>query len=284
MEKEYQNLVNGFAQLYLQKKGYSPDESVDEKGDLKPNLVKELEWAMQQTDESFWDNFVKDPDTTMDKFLEDKSDYDGGTEQSAETTPAESETSTDDEDQAVLAKKGAKLKKLQDFKNKAPKKTKKCSCGCDMISKKEKGGKMVEVCACGCHASKTKKHRIGGKVNNDEKKHTSSKVLAELKKSKTDKPEKKEKAKTNWLQNGGIAKPTTPTKSKYDPNKPYSKTNFSGPAYNSSLNNLTGAQIQKVRDYDRKYTDDSSTETAQQIIKKLEAAEAKKAALKKLKK
>lgn len=53
MEKEYQNLVNSFAQLYLQKKGYSPDESVDEKGDLKPNLVKELEWAMQQTDESF---------------------------------------------------------------------------------------------------------------------------------------------------------------------------------------------------------------------------------------
>lgn len=213
----------------------------------------------------------------MDKFLEDKSDYDGGTEQSAETTPAESETSTD-EDQAVLAKKGAKLKKLQDFKNKSPKKTKKCSCGCDMISKKEKGGKMVEVCACGCHASKTKKHRIGGKVDKDEKKPTSSKVLAELKKSKTDKPKK---AKTNWLQSGGIAKPT---KSKYDPNKPYSKTNFSGPAYNSSLNNLTGAQIQKVRDYDRKYTDDSSTETAQQIIKKLEAAEAKKAALKKLKK
>ena len=282
MEKEYQDLVNGFAQLYLQKKGYNPEDATDEKGDLKPNLVKELEWAMQQTDESFWNEFVKDPDTTMDKFLKDKDDYDGDTEQSAETTPeSESESSTDDEDQAVLAKKGAKLKKLKDFKNKVKNKTKKCSCGCDMITKKEKGGKMVEVCACGCHASKTKKHRIGGEVEKEEKKPTSSKVLAELKKSKTD---KKEKGKTNWLQNGGVAKPTTPTKSKYDPNKPYSKTNFSGPAYNSSLNNLTGAQIQKVRDYDRKYTDDSSTETAQQIIKKLEAGEAKRAALKKLKK
>ena len=44
---------------------------------------------------------------------------------------------------AMLAAKGAKLKKL---KNKA----KKCKCGCDMVTVKEKGGKMISKCSCGC--------------------------------------------------------------------------------------------------------------------------------------
>ena len=176
MEKEFQELVNGFAQLYLEKKGYTPEESVDEKGDLKPDLVKELEWAMQQTDEPFWNEFIKDPNTTMDKFLENQGEYSADTENE---TPEES-------DETVMAKKGAKLKKLQDFKNKP--KSRKCSCGCDMIMKKEKGGKMVEVCACGCKGSKTKKHRIGGTVTD---KKPSSKILAELKNSKKEDTTKK---------------------------------------------------------------------------------------------
>ena len=29
-------------------------------------------------------------------------------------------------------------------------KSKKCSCGCDLVTKKEKGGKIVQSCACGC--------------------------------------------------------------------------------------------------------------------------------------
>lgn len=48
---------------------------------------------------------------------------------------------------AIKAKKGAKLKKLK-------KVSKKCSCGCDLVTKVSKGG-IVEVCSCGC----------GGKIN-----------------------------------------------------------------------------------------------------------------------
>lgn len=44
---------------------------------------------------------------------------------------------------AILAAKGAKLKKLKS-------KAKKCKCGCDMVTVKEKGGKMISKCSCGC--------------------------------------------------------------------------------------------------------------------------------------
>lgn len=50
-----------------------------------------------------------------------------------------------------MAKKGAKLKKLQEFKKGAKMgKKKKCACGCDLVTKKEKGGNLVQSCACGC--------------------------------------------------------------------------------------------------------------------------------------
>lgn len=56
------------------------------------------------------------------------------------------------------AKKGVKidhLKKLQSYKKgKRLTKAKKCACGCDMISKKMKGGKMVLKCSCGCKGKK----------------------------------------------------------------------------------------------------------------------------------
>ena len=45
--------------------------------------------------------------------------------------------------EAILAAKGAKLKKLKS-------KVKKCKCGCDMVTVKEKGGKMISKCSCGC--------------------------------------------------------------------------------------------------------------------------------------
>ena len=55
-----------------------------------------------------------------------------------------------------FAAKGAKLKKL-----KAIKKSKKCKCGCNMVTVKAAGGKMIEKCACGCGV---KKHEKGGEV------------------------------------------------------------------------------------------------------------------------
>ena len=57
--------------------------------------------------------------------------------------------------QPVKAKNGAKLdnlKKLKSFKKKSE--TKKCACGCDLISVKEAGGKITTKCACGCKAKK----------------------------------------------------------------------------------------------------------------------------------
>lgn len=59
-----------------------------------------------------------------------------------------------------MAKKGAKLKKLKEFKKGAKMgKKKKCACGCDLISKKEFGGTIVDTCTCcgGVH-----KHQEGG--------------------------------------------------------------------------------------------------------------------------
>lgn len=53
-----------------------------------------------------------------------------------------------EQQEAIMAKKGAKLKQLQAYKKGA--KSKKCECGCEMISKKEQGGTLVETCACGC--------------------------------------------------------------------------------------------------------------------------------------
>ena len=47
-------------------------------------------------------------------------------------------------------KEGGKLDYLQSLKKGGKMKSKKCSCGCDLITKKEKGGKMVQSCACGC--------------------------------------------------------------------------------------------------------------------------------------
>ena len=59
-----------------------------------------------------------------------------------------------------MAKKGAKLKKLQEFKKGAKMgKKKKCACGCDLISKKEFGGTIVDTCTC---CGKVHKHQEGG--------------------------------------------------------------------------------------------------------------------------
>ena len=60
----------------------------------------------------------------------------------------------DEDSAAIMAKKGAKLKKLRSMKKGKKMGAKKCSCGCDMVASKGKGGKMVYKCACGCGAKK----------------------------------------------------------------------------------------------------------------------------------
>ena len=69
---------------------------------------------------------------------------------------------------SLYAKNGAKLEKLKNLRSyKKGGEVKKCSCGCDMVSVKEKGGKIVTKCACGCSTKKPKK-KLGGIIDKDE--------------------------------------------------------------------------------------------------------------------
>lgn len=69
----------------------------------------------------------------------------------------------EEKEQAILAAKGAKLKKLNAMKNKS---SKKCKCGCDLVTVKEKGGKITTKCACNCNGAKMKKKEDGGEISN----------------------------------------------------------------------------------------------------------------------
>lgn len=55
--------------------------------------------------------------------------------------------------QPTMAKNGTKLEYLTKLK-KGKKITKKCKCGCDLITVKESGGKLVSKCSCGCNNKK----------------------------------------------------------------------------------------------------------------------------------
>lgn len=58
---------------------------------------------------------------------------------------------TEEEDsEMTYAKKGAKLNYIATLRKGRKVSIKKCACGCDMVTLKEKGGKMVTKCACGC--------------------------------------------------------------------------------------------------------------------------------------
>ncbi len=91
-----------------------------------------------------------------------------------------------------FAKNGAKLnalKKLQKHKVEKSSSPKKCACGCDMVSKKEKGGKVVSSCSCGCSAPKKEE---GGAINNSkdtkDKLDSATKVFKIYQKMKALKP------------------------------------------------------------------------------------------------
>lgn len=65
-----------------------------------------------------------------------------------------------EQEQSSYLKQGGKLEYLQSLKKGGKMKSKKCSCGCDLVTKKEKGGKMIQSCACGCKP----KLENGGKI------------------------------------------------------------------------------------------------------------------------
>lgn len=61
---------------------------------------------------------------------------------------------------AALKEKGGEVVKKKTLapkaKNGAKLKSKKCSCGCEMVSMKEAGGKIVDKCACNCKGGNLK--------------------------------------------------------------------------------------------------------------------------------
>lgn len=65
------------------------------------------------------------------------------------------------QEEMTVAAKGAKLKKLKEMKGS----TKKCKCGCDLITVREKGGKLTTKCACNCNGGKATKNEKGGILN-----------------------------------------------------------------------------------------------------------------------
>jgi hypothetical protein len=69
---------------------------------------------------------------------------------------------------AKFGTKFNKIKLLQEFKKGGKSSKKKCKCGCELVSVKEKGGKMVEQCACNCGGGKVKMKAKGGVLELDD--------------------------------------------------------------------------------------------------------------------
>lgn len=58
-------------------------------------------------------------------------------------------------EEVPMAKEGAKLANLKRLKSyKKGKAIRKCACGCDLVTTKEKGGKISTKCSCGCKLNK----------------------------------------------------------------------------------------------------------------------------------
>lgn len=117
-----------------------------------------------------WTNAIKDNTEDINTIskraaaLTDE-EWDGIDQEYANQTQDESGnpvTNTDTD--AQYAKKGAKLKELQEFKKgkKIPE-VKKCGCGCDMIDVKEEGGKISSHCSCKCGGKVKKESKIDNK-------------------------------------------------------------------------------------------------------------------------
>lgn len=141
-DERKQELFPYFAFMYSQQMNpekYGNSQSIDEWAELvqnNPEDVQKITDAATQLSDEDWDNLDK--------------------EYSNQQTEASNQ-------QTQFAKKGAKLKKLQEYK----KGGKKCSCGCDLVMVKEKGGKISNVCSCKCGGKMKPKHQDGGTMSNE---------------------------------------------------------------------------------------------------------------------
>lgn len=101
-----------------------------------------------------WSKTIQDSPKDLEAIVKAASDLTDDDWSNLENEYMKASGNYNEEDyQTMMACKGAKLQKLRSMK-KGKKMTKKCSCGCDMVSSKEKGGKLVYKCSCGCGAKK----------------------------------------------------------------------------------------------------------------------------------
>lgn len=150
-EEKMKQLLPFFAFLHLKKtkpEKYSNPEDLGKNLDENPQDLEEVITEAKKLTDAEWAEIEQ-------MYAEQISSPDS--EENIDTI-APDEGSTD---QIEMVKKGAKLKKLQEYK-KGKKMSKKCKCGCEMITSKEAGGKLVIKCACGC---KNHKKEDGGKIN-----------------------------------------------------------------------------------------------------------------------
>jgi hypothetical protein len=101
--------------------------------------------------------YAEGPEDFVDSYSNDPEGYISSLQEMFEE-PSE-------EDEAMFARKGAKLQRLLAFKKGG---STKCKCGCNLVRSKEKGGKIVSKCACGCKSSlqeggKTPKKKLPAK-------------------------------------------------------------------------------------------------------------------------
>ena len=130
-EEKKKELFPFFALIYSQQinpEKYGAVESFEEWSkilDENPEDVDKITQAATQLSEEQWEKIQVDYETEQ-----------------TDTIP----------EGPVIAKKGAKLNNLQRLQSykKGKKVTKKCACGCDMVSTKGKGGKIISKCSCGC--------------------------------------------------------------------------------------------------------------------------------------
>lgn len=150
-DQKKQELFPVFAYLFskqLNPEKYGNVNSIEEWTKLiqnNPSDVDAISEAAYKLSEEEWDGLEK-------QLSEDNSE------------PVEEQAPT-------FAKNGAKLNKLktlQKFK-KVPSKPKKCSCGCDLVDKREKGGTITSECACKC-GGKIKKKEDGGRLKTPQEK------------------------------------------------------------------------------------------------------------------
>lgn len=212
-----QFLVESYPDIYTSEESFG--------GDIDPEHIKNAT--------EFVSNLEKDPDAeTKFKDIAEQLEYDGDIE--------------DDGFNTQFAAKGAKIKMLKG-------KTKKCSCGCDIVTRKESGGKLVSKCACGCK-SETVKKALGGLV---------------------DKVDKKTKETPDRIK-------SAQKRIKYDPKKPQTKFNYEGIGSkksnerNEHLDGMKKSAIDSLQTYNRANAhEDDDPRNAKQLLKDLRTGKSK---------